>query len=194
LLQLPYNVGCNESVERIPESIYGSYDYVFHYNGGGWLAYSPDIDPIYNTLSTMEGGKQYWVHVTNEDGLRYYLGLPEIEIEVPADGSLLDSLDDISGWTRDSQGGIEEVTLLVYYKNETNVKIYWNGTGWDSTPVELVCNLDPVGDYVQFWSYDSSGIMWNSGETYYIKAQGKDKFGCQAVDLVSFSILSEIPV
>ena len=195
LLQLPYTIGCNETVERVLSSIEGNYDFVFHYDilSDTWFSYSPDREPQYNDLTMMEGGKQYWVHVTNEDGLRYYLGIPEIEIEYPEDGDVLDVTDipEINGWTWDSQGGIQAVEIQIYYKNESNDKHYWNGTDWVDDPVNLECNLDdPSTHYVQEWDYSASGISWIPGKTYYIKAMAFDAFGCYAVDMASFEFIS----
>jgi hypothetical protein len=194
LLQLPYNVGCNESVERILESIEGDYDYVFYYDmiSDTWFSYSPDREPQYNDLLTMEGGKQYWVHMTNEDGLRYYLGLPEIEIEYPADGAVIeisDIADFIGGNTWDSQGGIDKVEIQLYFKDESNNKWYWNGTDWVDEPINLGCLLG-TSTYVQPWDFPIALVSWIPGQTYYVKAMAFDAFGCYATDMASFEFIS----
>ncbi len=190
LLQLPYNVGCNESVERILASIEGDYDFVFHYDilSSTWHSYSPDRAPQYNDLTMMEGGKQYWVHMTNEDGVRYYLGLPEIEIEYPADGAVIeisDIADFISGNAWDSQGGVDKVEIQLYFKDESNNKHYWNGSDWVDSPVNLGCLFGEPS-----WGYPTGSISWIPGQTYYVKAMAFDAFGCYATDMASFEFIS----
>jgi uncharacterized repeat protein (TIGR01451 family) len=190
LLQLPYNVGCNETVDRILKSIEGDYDYVFHYDilSDTWFSYSPDIEPQYNDLTMMEGGKQYWVHMTNGDGIRYYLGLPEIEIEYPADGAVIEIseiADFISGNAWDSQGGIDKVEIQLYFKDGSNNKHYWNGTDWADSPVNLGCLFGEPS-----WGCPTGSISWIPGQTYYVKAMAFDAFGCYATDMASFEFIS----
>jgi streptogramin lyase len=188
LLILPPNIGCNESVDRVLSSIDSNYDVVFYLDpDDGWLSYSPDRLPQYNNLAEIEGGSQYWVHITNEDGIRYYIGLPEIEILAPEDGATLTELDEINGNTWNSQDGIDEVNLLIYYKDELNSKYYWNGTDWSDTSYNLLCQLDDFGErYIQNWSCDSSDVEWICDETFYIRAIATDEFGCLAIDQISF--------
>jgi|GEM_PF-3026310 len=185
-LTLPYEIGCNESVERVLSSIEGSYDWVFNYDPqDGWTSYSPDLDPIYITLWELSGGEQYWVHVINESGLRYYIGAGEIEIQYPEDGVILFDLNEINGTAWNSEAGIEEVDVQIYYKNETSVKYYWNGAAWTTGMMYLPCSLD--NGYIQPWLYDSGAVAWIPGETFYIKARATDGFGCYAYDMVSFT-------
>ena len=188
-MTLPPEIGCNNSVERILSSISGSYDWIFYDDPeDGWKSYSPDLDPIYVTLTEIQGGKQYWVHITNESGIRYYIGLPEIEILNPEDGSTLESLDEINGTAWDSETAIEEVSIQIYYKDEGNTKHYWNDTDWTEDSVYLPCVLEGV--YMQTWSYNSSEVNWIPGETFYVKARATDGFGCPVYDVASFTITS----
>jgi uncharacterized repeat protein (TIGR01451 family) len=180
---MPPDFGCNDSIERVMNSVNGSYDWVFHYDlVEGWTSYYTERE--INELTTIEGGKSYWVHIFNESGLRYYIGIGEIEILYPEDGALLFDLNEINGTTWNSETGMEEVHIQIYYKDESNTKHYWDGSAWVMGAVYLPCDLE-LG-YIQNWSYDSSSVAWIPGETFYAKAGAMDKFGCYAYDMVSF--------
>ncbi len=186
LMILPPEIGCNESVERVMSSVNGSYDGVFHFDPEtNWTGFSPFIDPIYNNLHSIEGGKLYWVHITNESGIRYYIGLPEVEILNPLDDSILPELNEINGTAWDSQSDIIGVNIWIYYKDNMSVKHYWNGNGsWVEEATYLLCILE--GSYHYNWSYDSSGVDWICEEEFFIRAFAMDEYGCAAIDQVSF--------
>jgi uncharacterized protein YegL len=190
LLTLPPNIGCNESVERVLSSIQGSYDAVFYYDyNKGWTSYW--IGDEENELTEINGGKQYWVHITNEEGLRYYIGLPEIEIQSPVGGSTIENLvelDQIHGIAWNSEIGINEVAIkLSYTIGSTNY--YWTGSDWGTSAVSLPCVLDNFEEYyIQNWIYDSSNVDWSKSETYKITATATDAYGCKTIDEISFSI------
>ncbi len=184
---MPPDFGCNESIESVMYSVEGSYDWVFHYDlDEGWISYF--IDREINELTTIEGGKNYWVHIFNESGLRYYIGVGEIEILYPEDEALLFDLNEINGTTWNSETGMDEVHVQIYYKDENNTKHYWTGSAWGMTSTYLPCDLE-VG-YIQNWLYDSTGVAWIPGETFYVKARAMDMFGCYAYDMVSFEFES----
>jgi len=186
-LELPKDIGCNESIERVLYSINGSYEWVFHYDKYAdpqWTSYSPNLNPIFITLWEIIGGEQYWVNINKTSGLRYYIGIGEIEILYPEDGAVLFDLNEINGTTWNSETGMEEVHIQIYYKDEGNTKHYWNGSDWVLDSTYLPCDLE--SGYIQNWSFDSSGVAWIPGETFYVKARGTDKFWCYAYDMVSF--------
>jgi uncharacterized protein YegL len=190
LLTLPPNIGCDESVERVLSSIQGSYDAVFYYDyNKGWTSYW--IGDEENELTEINGGKQYWVHMTNEDGLRYYIGLSEVEIQSPVDGSTIENLgelDQIQGIAWNSEIGIDEVAIVLSYRIGT-IDCYWNGADWVESTVSLPCVLDNFEEsYIQNWIYDSSNVDWSQSETYKITAYATDAFGCKTSDEISFSI------
>jgi len=67
-----------------------------------------------------------------------------------------------------SETGMEEVHVQIYYKNESNVKHYWDGSAWVLGTVYLPCDLE--SGYIQDWSFNSGGVDWIPGETFYVKA------------------------
>jgi len=187
LLVLPPDIGCNESVERVMASADGSYDLVFHYDPiQGWVSYR--VGAPANTLSLMEGGKSYWVHITNPDGIRYYIGLSEVEIQSPVNGQLFtEDPQGVNGIAWDSDGSVASVDIQLYYKNDTNVKHYWNGTDWVTSMTQLPCVLG--GGYMQSWYYDTVGVVdWVDMETYTVIATATDSYGCPSYDNIEFSI------
>jgi len=180
---MPPDFGCNETIYSVLHSINGSYDWVFHYDDDeGWISYS--IDREINELTIIEGGKSYWVHITNETGLRYYIGTSEIEILSPENEALLTDLNEINGTTWNSETGVEEVHIQIYYKDEGNAKHYWDGSTWVSDSTYLPCDLG--AGYIQDWLFNSAGVPWIPGETFYAKARAMDKFGCYEYDMVTF--------
>jgi hypothetical protein len=191
-LELPFGI-CNDEVERVLACLNNSgvysYDGIYHYDPDvylfpHWGSYSPYLEDIYNTLWNITGGKQYWIHCTEVDGIRYFIGLPDLVIENPIDGETYGSLDEINGtvWSSDSE--ILKVELQIYYKNESSVKHYWNGTGWDISEEKFLCTI--TGDYHKQWSWYSSGVTWIPGEIFYVKAVATDEYGCHAGDVNSF--------
>jgi len=196
-LSLPFGMCSDaEGVERMlaclnHSGVY-SYDGIYHYEGAGedpeWTGYSPYLDDIYNNLWFIYGGEQYWIHCTEPEGIRYYIGLPEIEIVTPEDGETYDGLDEINGIVWSSDADIEKVEIQIYYRNESNVKYYWNGTDWSLTSEKFLCDLEP--GYQQQWSWDSSGVTWIPGETFYAKAVATDEYGCLAGDVNTFTMVS----
>jgi hypothetical protein len=195
-LELPFGV-CNDDVERVlaclnNSGIY-SYDGIYHYDPDvypvypHWGSYSPYLEDIYNTLWNIQSGKQYWIHCTEAEGIRYFIGLPDLEIENPIDEETYDDLDEINGtvWSSDSE--IISVELQIYYKDESSVKHYWNGTGWETIAHSFSCDI--TGGYHKQWSWDSSGVTWIIDETYYAKAVATDEYGCLAGDVHTFDII-----
>ena len=190
LLILPPDIGCNESVERVMSSVDGSYDFVFHYDVlEGWTSYWTEDEE--NELTQIEGGKQYWVHIINESGIRYYIGLPEVEILSPIDESILPELNEINGTAWDSQSDIVEVDLWIYYKDNVSQKHYWNGNdSWVDVATYLTCDLE--GTYHYNWLYNSTGVDWICFEKFYIRAFAMDEYGCAAIDQVTFNYTCEL--
>jgi uncharacterized repeat protein (TIGR01451 family) len=188
LLILPPNLGCDESIPRILYSINGSYDFVFHLDADdGWISYW--TEDTSNELTHIEGGKQYWIHINDTKGLRYYLALTEIKILTPENNDQLTDLPEINGITWNSQISITDVYINLYYKDGMNQKHYWNGSAWVSIAVNLDCTTDL--SYPMGWYYNSSAVTWTPGTTYYIKAVANDEGGCTAVDMVLFSIVGQ---
>jgi hypothetical protein len=189
---MPPGIECNETLERVLYSIEGHYDWVFYYDESieDWISYYTGRE--YNELTSVEGGQSYWVHITKEEGLRYYISLPDVEILNPEDGDIIEGgPDEINGTAQDSESGISKVEILLYYEDGATVK-FWNGSDWIDDTSYLLCDLDNWPDnYEQSWSYDCSEVAWIDGLTYYVYALAYNAFDCYATDMVSFSIPSE---
>ena len=192
-LELPFNIGCNTTVDRILDSIDGKYDRIYHrvidptspYFEDEWISYSVNaIEDGYagGELLNFEDGLVYWVHITSETPVHYYLSFPEISIEDPTSGECFTEMDSISGETWDSQGGIQQVSLVI--KNEENGK-YWNESEqiWDDEQVFLSCQLT-TDNYHQTWTFDTSNIWWMCGE-YSITARAEDNYDCFSYDSIN---------
>jgi hypothetical protein len=186
---MPPGIECNETLERVLYSIEGHYDWVFYYDESieDWISYY--TGRLYNELTSIDGGQSYWVHITKEEGLRYYISLPDVEILNPEDGDIIEGgPDEINGTAQDSESGISKVEILLYYEDGATVK-FWNGSGWTDDTSYLLCDLDNWPDnYEQGWSYDCSEVAWIEGLTYYVYALAYNAFDCYATDMVSFSI------
>ncbi len=189
LLVLPPGIECNQTCERVFHSLEGSCDLVYHYDPDeGWSSYWPG-EP-YNDLTSIDAGKQYWVHITNPAGIRYYIALPEIYIQQPEDQSTHTTLNHTGGITWNSEAGITEVSIHLYYREESTM-YYWNETTGTTTPTALPCMLSE--GYLQNWSYDTSMVNWTAGKTYTIKARAKDGYDCIAYDTITFTNTEEYP-
>lgn len=188
-LELPKDIGCNDTVERAFSCVDSSFG-VF-YKAEDWLSYYSERTD--NWLTWIEGGETYWVHITDFDGVRYYIALPEVEIEYPEDLEFItdpaDIPDEINGFAWDSQDGITDVQMLLYYKDEGSVNHYWDGFGWTTTMSYLPCDFESYPpNYKQNWLYDCDEVEWFDDTTYYVYVMAYDMFGCYASDNITFSI------
>jgi hypothetical protein len=185
-------MGVDRILDCLNNSGVYSYDGIFHYDPDlypyDWGIYSPYVPAHVNDFDEIQDGEDYWIHCTELDGTRYYIGLPEIEIANPENGETYDGLDEINGTAWSSDADIEKVEIRIYYYNETSVKHYWNGTDWVLDVEKLLCDLEP--GYQQHWSYDSSNVRWIPGATHYVKATTNDEWGCIAGDTNTFDMVS----
>jgi len=193
-LTLPPDASCNTTVERVMSSIECSYDFVFHHIPlDGWISYY--VNDEYNSLSTMESGKEYWVHVTAEQGAHYYIGGPQIEILSSQNGMEYESAEvtDFYGTAWSSDGGVESVDLVIINMVSQSEYLFWNGTDWTDEMSMVPADLEPSSAaHHQEWSFNSSTVEWIGGD-FMVSAVATDKYGCTSSDEVSFSISLMIP-
>ena len=170
LLNLP-DIGCDNSVESVLFSIYGSFDWVFEV--GTWDNYKYGR-PV-NTLGHVTAGDWYWVHMNNTQA-RFYLDVnpPIVIIDDPEDGSI---------FAYDNESWITDVYVEIYDQNDS---LYYNGSGWQSGQIWLPCNYTSGNE----WTYDTDGI-WTDDHIYTLIAMAYDASGCTGVDSSTFTIQPE---
>ncbi|MBD3408186.1 MAG: DUF11 domain-containing protein, partial [Candidatus Lokiarchaeota archaeon] len=180
-------VGCDESIERVFESIEGCYDLIAHYDQQEeeWISYW--INAPENELTTIQSGKQYWVHSTCPQPVHFYISAPEITIDHPENGSIITELPSIYGTAWDSQNGVQQVYIQITYM-EDSTTYYWddNAMDWTTTQTNLMADL--TTGYHQEWTYDSSEINWIDEMNYIITAMAEDSYGCFGYDSVQVSV------
>jgi uncharacterized repeat protein (TIGR01451 family) len=184
-LTIPWGeIACSYDVENVLGSIDGNYAWVWYYDvvHDEWFSWYKYRDPLFNTLTMMEPGKQYWVWHETAD--RYFTDIyaPMVAITYPENGGIFNTtIASITGTAFDNESGIDYVTIRLY-SNDTEK--YWNGTNWDTTATDLLCNG------TETWSYDTIAVPMTAG-SYIVTATATDKVGCTAQDTHSFTIVSQ---
>ncbi|RLF36387.1 MAG: hypothetical protein DRN08_01425, partial [Thermoplasmata archaeon] len=186
LILPPDGIACSSLVENVLASIDGCYDWVFYYNPETGLWDNYEYGGGGNSLTEMETGKIYWIHMNNTE-TRFYTdtNYPYIEITIPDEENMvLNSLNEINGTAHDIETTVTDVSIQIFYEEE-NTSYYWNGTAWVEEPTDLSCNLE-TNVYIQHWQYNSSDVEWINGEIFNIIATATDKAGCHAYNITSF--------
>ncbi|MEM4258125.1 MAG: NosD domain-containing protein [Candidatus Thermoplasmatota archaeon] len=175
----PGEIGCGTSVEHVLASLDGNFDWVYYYDPdiGDWLSWYKYWDPVFNDLTEMQTGVQYWVHMEVADRFFTDTHPPIVTITSPLNGEYVNELLQISGIASDLETGIESVTLMIY---DTITNTYWDGDSWEDTSSSLIC----AG--AENWYYDSSMIPWENEHIYSLFAQARDLAGCGGTTTVYF--------
>lgn len=104
---------------------------------------------------------------------------PKSIIEYPSDNNWLNELELISGSSLDIiSSEIEKVEISIQCSHDfmrwdsgAKENEYWDGTGWTSKRV-----WHPATGTMQ-WMYDSSQLLWTTGNHYIIRSRATDKVG-----------------
>lgn len=110
---------------------------------------------------------------------------PIAVIDVPANGSILRTLEGIAGTAADPVGVLFKVQVSI--RDVTAGKFYRAGS-FDSDYEQF---LDVAG--LTDWSFNSSGIFTSDGRTYAVKAMVTDTVGLTGNATAIFSIDSRVP-
>jgi len=93
---------------------------------------------------------------------------PTATITTPENGDYYKMMNIISGSCNDTGLGINKVNLTIY---NVSANKYWSGSAWVTMGW---LNTTLTGSPWASWSYNSSGVTWYNGTTYYINATAKD--------------------
>ncbi len=185
----------------------------FYWSGTAWgkseikLLAVGKFDWSYDTKAiTWDSGEQYIIRTTAVDIANNYQTLPysikftyETErpnsnINEPKDNSWFNRLDKITGRSFDEGGsGIDIVELSIKCRE---LNKYWNGNDWDYDEHWLLT------EGLETWSYNSLGVNWETGYTFYLNSRAidmagnfEDTSGPGNVDkIVTFMFDSEVPI
>ncbi len=112
--------------------------------------------------------KQSGTSLTATQTFKYDQTNPESTVTSPADGSYQNVVDTISGGCSDGYGEVQTVEITIHDDTDND---YWTGSVWGSE-TWLTTDSNPSS-----WSYDSSGVTWESGHTYTVTSRATDKAG-----------------
>ena len=187
LMLPPGAIACNNSLEKALFSIYGDFDIVFYYDvpTDDWDSWVEGRDEIFNDLTEIYSGKTYFINITKAGGIRYYSDVypPIVIIDDPEDGSVKDGMGNANIFAYDNESWITDVYAEIYDQNDS---LYYNGSGWQSGQIWLICNYTG-GDE---WTYDTDDI-WTNDHIYTLAVMAYDAGGCTGVDSSTFTIQPE---
>jgi len=198
VLDLTHNcIQCSHALEDVLASIDGLYDRIYKYSDVdgwiGWELYRAE-NGFPNELTTMNQGT-YYIHM-NGTAARFYIGdaLPEIEILSPINGETYFDVEEILGWTKDTETYVETLYLQIY----SDQNMYWNGSGWDSTPSNILIiseeTMPEINEEGQPINLSGLSGIWMPNTLYTVIATAIDTNGCINTYTISFSISSSAPI